>query len=258
MHGVFPAGLDLSHVGLVLDLACGPGEWANQVAFESLNMQVVGVDINQTMIEYASAFARIQVLPNISFECMDLKNPLDFGDGSFDLINGRFLVGFLDQRSWPALLAECWRVLSPGGILILSECELGVSSSPALQSLGGWFTRALCQQKRTFSADGHTMGIVQRLSPLLHQAGFVAVQHQPFVLDASPGCPLYASCFREFEVTYALLRPYLLRSGVVDPSTYDQCYQRMLIEIQQEDFTDLSFGIRTWGRKPILPGMNDG
>jgi len=187
---------------------------------------------------------------NTSFEVMDIKQPLDFLDASFDLVNARFLVGVLNRACWPALLAECRRVLIPGRILILSECEMGVSTSPALQRLGGWLTRALFEQERTFSVDGLTVGMVHMLEPLLHQAGFVATQKCPFVLDGSSDSALYASSFHEFEVTYALLRPDLIRSGVVDPMTYDEQYQRMLVEIRQKDFTSLSFGIRAWGFKP--------
>src|SRR6266516_1025184 len=146
---------------------------------------------------------------NTSFEVMDIKQPLDFLDASFDLVNARFLVGVLNRACWPALLAECRRVLIPGRILILSECEMGVSTSPALQRLGGWLTRALFEQERTFSVDGLTVGMVHMLESLLHQAGFVATQKRPFVLDGSSDSALYASSFREFEITYALLRPYL-------------------------------------------------
>src|SRR6266545_1209784 len=75
MGGLFPDELDLSGVGRVLDLGCGPGQWANDVAFEYPEWEVVGVDINATMIGYAHAFARSQGRPNISFEMMDITRP---------------------------------------------------------------------------------------------------------------------------------------------------------------------------------------
>ena len=204
MGGLFPDELDLSGVRRVLDLGCGPGQWVGDVAFEYPEWQVLGVDINATMISYAHACARSQGLPNISFEEMDLTQPFAFADASFELINARFIVGFLTKASWPALLAECRRVLAPGGILLLSEAERGISTSPALQQLEGWLTRALYEQGRTFSVDGQTIGIVHMLKRLLEQAGFVVIEQHPFLLDASVGSPLYVSSFREFEMTYAL------------------------------------------------------
>src|SRR5258708_1193043 len=109
MGGVFPAELDLSQVVQVLDLACGPGEWARQVAFEYPEMQVVGVDINQTMVGYANAFARVTGRPNLSYEPMDILEPLEFWDEAFDLIHARFLVGVLNPASWPGVRAYCRR-----------------------------------------------------------------------------------------------------------------------------------------------------
>src|SRR5450755_292373 len=247
MGGFIPDELDVSGVRRVLDLGCGPGQWTGDVAFEYPEWEVVGVDINATMIEYAHAVARSQGRPNISFESMDLTHPLAFADASFDLINARFMVGFQDTTSWPVLLAECWRVLAPGGILLLSEGERGISNSPALQRLEGWLTRALSEQGRTFSVDGQTIGIVHMLGKLLKQAGFVARGQCPFLVDSSYGSPLYASSLREFEVTYALLQPYLVGLGVVDAATYERCYHQMLAETRQDSFRCLAFGVSAWG-----------
>jgi SAM-dependent methyltransferase len=250
MGGLFPDELDLSGVRRVLDLGCGPGQWANAVAFEYPEWEVVGVDINATMIAYATAFARVQGRSNISFESLDITRPLAFADASFDLINARFIVGFQDRATWPVLLSECRRVLTPGGLLLLSEAERSISTSPALQRVEGWLTRALYEQKRSFSVDGQTIGIVHMLSKLLEQADFVGIEQRPFLLDASCGSPLYASSLREFEVTYALLQPYLVGSAVVDAVTYDTAYHWMLAETRLDDFRCLAFGVSAWGSKP--------
>ncbi len=250
MGGLFPEVLDLSGVRRVLDLGCGPGEWATRVSFDYPEWEVLGVDINETMVNYAMASAHSQGRPNASFEPMDITCPLTCADASFELIHARFLVGFQDRASWPVLLSECRRVLASGGILLLCEGERGVSTSPALQRLEGWLTRALWEQGRTFSVDGQTIGIVHLLGKLLEQAGFVARGQHPFLLDASCGSPLYASSVREFEVTYALLQPYLVGSGVVEAATYEHCYRQMLAEIRQKDFRCLAFGLSTWGVRP--------
>ena len=258
MGGFIPDELDVSGVRRVLDLGCGPGQWTNDVAFDYPGWEVVGVDINVTMIGYAHAVARSQGRPNISFEVMDLTQPLAFADASFDLINARFMVGFQDTTSWPVLLAECRRVLAPGGILLLSEGERGISNSPALQRLEGWLTRALYEQGRTFSVDGQTIGIVHMQGKLLEQAGFVGIEQRPFLLNASAGSPLYASSLREFEVTYALLQPYLVDSGVVDAIAYAKAYHLMLAETHHHDFRCLAFGLSAWGSKPLEEPADEG
>ena len=121
MGGLLPEQDDMSGVGSLLDIACGPGSWTNEVAMTYPQIEVMGVDINQTMIDYARAIARVRLLKNVSFQVMDVCQPLPFNDSIFDFVNGRFLVGFLDKTSWPFLLAECFRVLAPGGVLRLTE-----------------------------------------------------------------------------------------------------------------------------------------
>lgn len=62
------------------------------MAFAYPDIEVVGIDISQQMIEYARAQARVQGLDNAYFHVMDATQPLDFPDSSFDLINGRTLA----------------------------------------------------------------------------------------------------------------------------------------------------------------------
>src|SRR5579875_1878428 len=174
MGGVFSKPVPVERVYDVLDLACGPGGWAIEVARQYPDMEVVGVDINPKMCRYATAMARVRdVSDNVMFECMDITQSLGFPAQMFDLVNGRFLIGFMQQATWPRLLAECRRVLRPGGMVCLTECEYSVSSSAALQRLNACLYEALSKQERTFSVDGHSFGIVHRLGRLLTDAGFV-------------------------------------------------------------------------------------
>src|SRR6266436_6885658 len=85
MGGLFPERSDLSGIQRILDVACGPGGWAQEVAFAYPEIEVVGFDISRAMIDYANAFARVQGLHNLSFQVMDILQPLTFPDSSFDL-----------------------------------------------------------------------------------------------------------------------------------------------------------------------------
>src|SRR5260370_40696232 len=59
MGGLFPEEADLSAVQRVIDLACGPGGWGVDVAFAYPKIEVVGLDISQSMTSYARAQARV-------------------------------------------------------------------------------------------------------------------------------------------------------------------------------------------------------
>src|SRR5690242_21921720 len=102
MGGILPGLLetDLPNLHTVLDLGCGPGSWVLDVAFAHPECEVAGVDVRQTMVEYAWARARSQRLSNASFGVMDITQPLDFSDNTFDLINARFLAGVIHSEAW--------------------------------------------------------------------------------------------------------------------------------------------------------------
>uniref|UniRef100_UPI0035E46575 class I SAM-dependent methyltransferase n=1 Tax=Thermogemmatispora sp. TaxID=1968838 RepID=UPI0035E46575 len=122
MGGLLPEeGLSLPPQGRVLDLACGPGGWALELAFQYPRAEVIGVDISRQAIEYARAQAQSRGLENVHFAVMNVMERLDWPDASFDLINGRLLCGFMLPAAWPRLLAECHRLLKPGGIIRLTE-----------------------------------------------------------------------------------------------------------------------------------------
>src|ERR1019366_1006311 len=137
MGGPLEEHSDPSHLRHILDLACGPGGWVLDVAFDYPEIDVMGVDISETMIRYAIARAQSQQIPNASFGLMNITQPLDFADESFDLVNSRFLVGVLTRTAWPAFLQEGQRITRPGGIIRLTETEhggLGLTNSPAFRS----------------------------------------------------------------------------------------------------------------------------
>src|SRR6266550_7307709 len=103
--------MDLASIHTILDIACGPGEWVCNVAFEHAEIDVTGIDLSRSSIQYARARAQVQRLDNVSFRTMDATKSLDFPDGSFDFVNARFLVGFMSPTDWPRLLQECMRIM---------------------------------------------------------------------------------------------------------------------------------------------------
>ncbi len=249
MGGIFPEQPDLSHIGSLVDLACGPGSWALDVAFTYPAIEVIGVDKSRTMIDYAQARARSQKRGNASFKVMDITQPLHFADSSIDLINARCAESFLSPMSWPLLLAECLRVLKPGGLLRLTEIEGCISNSTPLQQLSACLFEALHAEGRTFSKDGRSLGIAHMLGPLLKNAGFQAVEKRPFILDATYGEPLYYPSSENMRITFLQLKPYLLASKLISSEAFDDIYGQLVIDLYDQIFTCLSFGLTVWGVK---------
>ena len=94
----------------VLDVATGPGVAA--AAMRSRGAVVVGVDVSPGMIALAQ---RIQ--PDIEFQVSDAA-ALSFREASFDAVVCNFAIGHFPEPE--VALAECARVLAPGGRLAFS------------------------------------------------------------------------------------------------------------------------------------------
>src|SRR5690348_2053759 len=149
MGGPLPeiAQEELANLHDVLDIACGPGGWALELANAYRSLCVTGVDISEIMVRYANGLAETSGLTNAHFKRMNAQSqPFAFPDQSFDLINARLIIGFMQTTFWPYFLKECQRILRPGGILRLTECEggiVGITTSVGCEILNRAGTLAL-------------------------------------------------------------------------------------------------------------------
>ncbi len=253
MGGVF-VGLSTSDItGLhnVLDLACGPGGWVLDVAFENPTISVTGGDISHIMIDYAIARARTQKLTNTSFKVLDITKPLNFPDASFDLVNTRLLLGVLRREAWPPFIAECTRVLRPGGILRLMEpTDLGITNSPAQERLNALFTKALWVAGYGFSPDGNTLGMTTMVPRLLYKAGYQHLRYHSHAQWNGIEVKEEINYHRNAEVIFQTIQPFLVRAGVATQEEVQSLFQQMLIEINQDDFCGMYNSVIMTGYKP--------
>jgi SAM-dependent methyltransferase len=104
-----------------LDLGCGPG--TNLTMLDTLRPSLtLGLDLSPIGLDFAR-----QSAPAARLVRADLKKALPFADASFDLVT---IFNVLYHRWMPgedAVLSEVFRILKPGGLLLMTE--------PALSSL---------------------------------------------------------------------------------------------------------------------------
>ena len=250
MGGLLAEFDDLSRFHRILDIACGPGGWAQELASAHPEFEVVGFDISQIMIDYARAFAQVRNLQNLTFHVMDLQQPLNFPDNSFDLVNSRF-INFLPVAAWPKLMQELKRITRPGGIIRLTESEWWYyTNSPALENLNALLIRALKAQGGSFSQSGRFTGVLPMLGGFLHGIGFVNIKHKSHVIDYSYGSEASTGFRGDARANFKLFQPFIIRMGVATQEELDQLYEQMLSEMAQEDFRGLMFPLTAWGEKP--------
>lgn len=92
----------------VLDVGCGPGEFALRVSKRARS--VVGIDVSEKALELAKRNLAVSGLSNVKFRFGDVYN-LPFQDEHFDLVYSRRGPASVDRHS----LAEVFRVLRKGG-----------------------------------------------------------------------------------------------------------------------------------------------
>jgi SAM-dependent methyltransferase len=245
-----PESLDLSAVHDILDIACGPGSWALDMAYRYPKINVVGIDISKSVIEYVSASARSQgIEDNASFLVMDATKQLAFPDNSFDLVHARLLLGFMLPDAWPALLQECLRITRPGGVICLTECEGSLTSSPALEQLNGMGMLAMKLAGRSFSPDGRSFGITPMLAPLLRDAGYQETKIKAHAIDFSAGTVHHNGFYQDFVIILELARPLLLKLNLTTQEEAERLYYQALAEMMQNDFCALWYFLTAWGKK---------
>jgi ubiquinone/menaquinone biosynthesis C-methylase UbiE len=249
MGGLFSERSDFSTIYRILDAACGPGGWAIEVAFAYPEIEVVGFDISQVMIDYANARAQVQGLDNAEFLVMDIQKPLDFPDESFDLVNARF-INFLPTATWPKLMQEFKRITRPGGAIRLTESEWWYfTNSPALESLNAMIIRALKLQGASFTESGRFTGVLPMLGRFLLDAGCASVNYKSHVIDFSFGTEAHEGFRRDADAVFQLFQPFIVRMGVATQEEVNQLYERMQFEMMKEDFRGLMLPLTAWGVK---------
>lgn len=251
MGGLFPEIPELAKVRSTLDAACGPGGWAQEMAYTYPDMRVVGIDISQRMIEYAKALSQVQGLDNVEFRVMDLLKPLDFPDASFDLINARFLMSFLHADTWVPVMKELMRVLRPGGTIRFTESDaLLITSSAAYEKLLNLAMRAFAVDGRNLNGNLHHIAITPMLGRFLQEVGCQNIQERPHLLNFSVGTEVYTSFYEDIKVSFKLLEPFVLKTKVAEREELEELYKRTLADWLSEDFRGLSYFLSVWGQKP--------
>jgi SAM-dependent methyltransferase len=178
---------------------------------------------------------------------MDIQKTLDFPDASFDLVNARF-INFLPAAGWAKLMQEFRRITRPRGTIRLTESEWWYfTNSPALENLNAMIIRALKLQGGSFSE--RFTGVLPMLGRFLLDAGCASVNYKPHVIDYSFGTEAYEGFRHDAAVVFNLFQPFIVRMGVATAEEVKQLYDRMQLEMLEENFRGLMMPLTAWGEK---------
>jgi ubiquinone/menaquinone biosynthesis C-methylase UbiE len=120
----------------VLDVGCGGGQLVLDLAARRPGVRVTGLDLSAEQIARAEARADERGLGGRARFVRGSALELPFDDASFDVV-----VSVASIKHWPDQLqglAECVRVLGPGGRLFVFEADRGCRLDDAAEFVGRW------------------------------------------------------------------------------------------------------------------------
>lgn len=111
--------------GRVLEVGCGSGQAAIELARRHPGREFVCTDLSPEQIKNAVGRVAAAKVPNIWFKIEDAL-ALSFPDNTFD-----FVFSLASVKHWPDQaqgLRECFRVLKPGGAMMVLEVDRDASA----------------------------------------------------------------------------------------------------------------------------------
>ncbi len=168
----------------ILDVGCGVGHSTLPFCDAYPRAEVHAIDVSAPVLRYGHA--RAEALGKALHFSQQNAEHTDFADGSFDLVIG---IGMLHETSNKAarnILAECFRLLAPGGLCLHYEARPWDRMSPFDASVHDWDTH--------FNAEPF-IGKLHDLDPekLMTEAGFAKKNY----IDEYVTSALVASGFKD-------------------------------------------------------------
>lgn len=246
MGGILPVEI-AEKISSVLDVACGPGGWVLEGAYEYPHIAFTGIDISSRQIAYAREQAKMQGRSNVSFLQMDALQM--YLPAEFDLVNARLLSGFMTPSTWPPFLESCYQLMKPGGWMRWTEWDMPLTTSEAFEVFSRLLAQALKELGRSYSPDGYHVGLTPVMPRLVRQAGFVNVRTEAFDLDGSYGRIFHSSGRRDAQLIFELAKPFLMHSGAATSEEVEKLAQGYLYDVELQDYCAVHYVRTVWGQK---------
>ena len=198
----------------ILDVGCGTGRWATEMARRFPQANVIGVDIAPPTTEAGDgADTRPE---NYTFVQGNVLERLPFADNSFDYTHQRLLVAAIPAARWPNVVAELIRVTRPGGWVELLEAESRLpNAGPGLQASMRWAS-ALAGRRGIDPASASQIG------DFLRQAGAQRVATRTIALPVGePAGRLGVMAKADLLAGMTGLRGIVTTMGIISESDFD-------------------------------------
>jgi ubiquinone/menaquinone biosynthesis C-methylase UbiE len=142
----------------ILDVACGAGSMLRQIATALPGERYFGLDLSPFYVEVARE--RLRDVPDVSLVAENAES-LPYRDGYFDAVTSVYLFHELPRDARRRVLGEMFRVLRPGGVLVIED-SAQLSESGEIASYLEGFVRAMHEPYyRGYIADDLALALTQ-------------------------------------------------------------------------------------------------
>ncbi|KAG2183332.1 hypothetical protein INT43_006337 [Umbelopsis isabellina] len=263
----------------ILDIGCGVGAWAIDIALDFPNTEVLGIDIcdvfllNQSSISrspYSSSYASLHTdnssinqKSSVSYHTPNLRGSSDVGNVSFeecnvlegilypseyfDYIHQAHMLFAYTRTQWVNVLHEATRVLMPGGYIELLEVEFpGRRYGPKSKAIAD---KSLLR----VSEKGFDSNLAMNLKELLRCAGLTEIVSTYISMpvgDWNMSDNYIGNLWREnSEIFVESAKPWLSTELGMTSREYSQLWKEAHDEMNEtKAFINVWVA---WGRKPI-------
>jgi len=239
-----------------------------------------------TALAYRDGLAQVAFLAH---EINDIP-PTLFPKGNFDLVHLSFLGRYILKADYSALAQTCTALCRPGGMVCWTEAELPLTTSAAFERLTSLVCEALQRAGQSFIPESmrewaelvaersgktgversayqrHSLGITPMLGRWLRDAGCGGQRETPlysiwgidervihetaYAIEVSAGQPANARFVGQARRFAQQVKPFLLRTGVIEEMEHAALCDQLATELTNQDFCGLSFLLRAWAPRP--------
>jgi SAM-dependent methyltransferase len=210
----------------ILDVGCGTGRWALEMARQFPQANVVALDITPPPPEIAAEQGQDRRPENYAFIQANVLEGLPFADASFDFVHQRLLFLAIPSARWPGLIDQLVRVTSPGGWVELVEgSAIPPGSGPSIVRWGAWLSAASARRGIDFALGG-------QIGASLRAAGLAHVRTRELRMQAGQRAGRLGSMLEaNFYGLLAAVKPQIVGAGLAGPEEYDAVVQGVRADI---------------------------
>ncbi|NDG74589.1 MAG: class I SAM-dependent methyltransferase [Synechococcaceae bacterium WB8_1B_136] len=157
----------------VLDVATGTGRTLHQLRAALPQAQLVGLDLSPAYLRQANRWLS-QLPSELPQLVQGNAEAMPFAESSMQAITCVFLLHELPAEARQNVLNECFRVLEPGGVLVLAD-SVQMADSPQFQP-------AMENFRRVFHEPYYRDYIGDDIEARLSEAGFTAIRAESHLM----------------------------------------------------------------------------